>query len=104
MELVEGAVSSPETKGPGIYVTCRSDASDRNSGSLVRALNAEPRNPDSSLRLLRPVSMVPWPEFARVVYLDMVQVGSPGLGLRRRLFDPDGEALVFDTCGSRIKI
>ena len=100
-ELVEGAVSSPETKGPDMYVTRRSDAGDRISGSLGRAQNAEPRNPDPVLLLLGPVSTVQLPEFARVVYLHMVRVGSPGLGLRRRLFDPGGEALVYDPGGFR---
>ena len=47
------------------------------------------------------MSTAPWPRFAGVTDLDIVRVRSPGLGLWRRLFDPGGEALVFDEGGSR---
>ena len=100
-DIFEGAVSLSETMGPDIYVTRRSNASDRKTGSLGQAMNAELRNHNSAL--LRPglVSTIPEPEFARVSYLDMKRVGSPGPGLRRRLLYPGGEALVFDPGGSR---
>ena len=79
-DVVEGAVFSSETQVPDSYVTHRSNASRRNSGSLRRVHNVERRNPDVVFSSPGPIGTFPEPDFAR----DMI----PG-HVRRPLPDPD---------------
>ena len=88
-ELVEGAVFLSETQVPDSYLTCRSNASGRFSGSLRRLQNSERRNPDAVFSSPDPIGTVPEPDFAR----DMV----PGQ-VRRPPPDPDEQQAIFDYC------
>ena len=73
-------------------MTRRSDAGDRNLGSL---------GPDSAQFLSGHVSTVHEQKFARVFYLNIKRVGSLGPGFRRRSLNPVGEALIFNPRESR---